>query len=105
MASLDVYASKIEAAYNACHQAKCLESMQKLRAMTESGSLFHIDKNKAFIVDNEENKTVLEDYNKCLTKCEKPANDLRFETELQLREFQSNLNDCFYFCRNQESGS
>ena len=63
-----------------------------------------LDENKVFIENTADNKQLVESYNNCVTGCEKPIRDARWETEWQLREFQRNLNDCFYFCRQQESG-
>ena len=41
-------------------------------------------------------------YNSCVQTCQEPLRKARLETEYQLREWQLNLNDCFFMCKNQE---
>ena len=45
-----------------------------------------------------------DEYNTCAQACQEPQRKFRFETEFQMREFQLNLNECFYFCQAKETG-
>lgn len=42
-------------------------------------------------------------YNLCVEKCQRPLRDSRFMIEFQIKEWQRNLNECFYFCRRDNS--
>lgn len=44
----------------------------------------------------------LAQYNSCVESCQSPLRRLRLETEYELREFQLNLNECFWMCKSQE---
>ena len=78
------------------------DCLQHLRALPENEA-FKIDEKTLFLKKNEdgsnEKKDKVDEYNACLIDCEKPLRELRLETEFQTREFQMNLNECFYFCR------
>jgi len=42
-------------------------------------------------------------YNLCVEDCQKPLRDARFQIEFQLKEWQVNLNECFHFCKRDNS--
>ena len=71
--------------------------------MYEKGNVMELEADKVFIEKNKENLNLVSSYNNCITECEKPIRDLRWETEFQLREFQQNINECFFFCRSNET--
>lgn len=48
---------------------------------------------------HKETLSEVEDYNKCVERCQQPLYKLRFELEFQLREWQFSLNECFHYCK------
>ena len=50
--------------------------------MFDKGNMLELEDQKVLVIDNEENKTMLNVYNNCVTECEKPSKDLRLETEM-----------------------
>ena len=55
--------------------------------MYEKGNVMELEEGKIFIDKSDENKQLVNDYNNCVTECEKPLRDLRFKTEFETREF------------------
>ena len=55
---------------------------ENFKQMFDKGTMLELEDQKVLVIDNEENKTMLNVYNNCVTQCEKPSKDLRLETEL-----------------------
>ena len=101
---LDPKAQQVQAQVRQCvHKMDCVGH---LRALNE-GEAIKIDDRTLFLKQGEEGSAGkaehVKAYNECLLGCEKPMRELRLETEFQTREFQINLNECFYFCRQNET--
>jgi len=42
-------------------------------------------------------------YNLCVEDCQKPLRDSKFMLEFQLKEWQLNINECFGYCKRDNS--
>ena len=49
--------------------------------MYAKGSVMELDSNSVFIEKTDENEQLVNTYNSCISECERPMRDLRFETE------------------------
>ena len=104
MSTLDTKAEMLQQHYDSCYSKNCLDMVSPVfQQMYEKGTVMELGNDEVFIEKTEENRLLVDTYNNCVTACEKPIRDLRFTTEFQVREFQLNLNECFNFCRAQET--
>ena len=60
-----------------------------------------MNKEKVFL--HQEREGMAEEYNRCVEGCQEPLRTSRFMVEFQLKEWQVNINECYYYCKYDNS--
>ena len=96
---LDQKAAGMQQLYQTCFDSKCKGLKPQL-----GNDVLAINDEEVFIKSGASDYVErVEAYNSCVQDCQKDLRSFRYDTEFQMREFQLNLNECFWFCKVRET--
>ena len=81
-------------------------------AIKKADPMFEIPKNQVMQLNAEDHTEYfmhskheegVKEYNSCVEQCQKPTQLLRFELEFQMREWLISMNECFHYCKMDNS--
>ena len=104
--NLDTKAVRLQSENQSCYEKSCINPTKEqttLRIPPEDFSQTKADKESVFVIDSDEMQRKVQEYNSCVESCQSKLRKMRFECEFQTREFQLNLNECFWMCKNKET--
>jgi hypothetical protein len=89
--------------YYPCYDQKCMQIYDGLMKSRKESHQISENENKTNMFIHQDNQEVAEQYNKCVESCQEDLRSSRFMVEFQLKEWQVNINECYFHCKYDNS--